>query len=86
MNDARKGPLYSILERVVPRLKYPQLFAVLTALFLIDLFVPDPIPFVDEVLLGVLTLLVGSWTTRRGSDPPPPKDVTDRGVEIKDND
>jgi hypothetical protein len=37
--------------------------------FLLDLFVPDAIPFVDEVMLGLATLLLGSWRKRR--QPPP---------------
>jgi hypothetical protein len=86
VNDAKQGPLFSVLERIVPRLKYPQLFAVLLVLFLVDLFVPDPIPFVDEVLLGLLTLLVGTWKTRREAEPQPqpPKDITHLGVEEDD--
>jgi hypothetical protein len=34
--------------------------------------VPDLIPFVDEVLLALGTLLVGSLRKRRGAVPPPP--------------
>lgn len=43
------------------RLRSWQLAAVAAVLFLIDLFVPDPLPFVDEALLGLLTL----WLSRR---------------------
>lgn len=41
------------------RLRFPQLFGTLLVLFLIDLVVPDLIPFADEILLGGLTALVG---------------------------
>ena len=68
MNAPKSGPIFSFLERIVPRLKYPQLFTIVLGLFLIDLFVPDPVPFVDEALLGVLTLLLGTWKTRH--EPP----------------
>jgi len=47
------------------RLRYPQLLALTGVLFLIDLMVPDPIPFADELLLGLATLLFGSWRKRR---------------------
>ena len=43
------------------RLRSWQLVAVAAVLFLNDLFVPDPLPFVDETLLGLLTL----WLSRR---------------------
>lgn len=43
------------------KLKYPQLFKWLCALFLIDVIIPDLIPFVDEILLGLATLFLASW-------------------------
>jgi hypothetical protein len=33
-------------------------------LFLVDFFVPDLVPFIDEILLGLGTLLLGSLRTR----------------------
>ncbi|QCO68046.1 hypothetical protein E4582_06185 [Luteimonas yindakuii] len=44
--------------RWLGRLSYPRLFAVTAALFALTLFVPDPIPLVDELLLGLGTLLL----------------------------
>jgi hypothetical protein len=71
--NSGRSPVTSLVHRLLPRLKYPHLFLVLAALFLIDLVVPDPIPFVDEALLALLTFLVGTWRTRR--DPPPTQDT-----------
>jgi hypothetical protein len=34
-------------------------------LFVIDLVIPDPLPFLDELLLGLATILL----TRRGKTP-----------------
>ena len=48
------------LLSTLPRLRSWQLVAVAAVLFLIDLFVPDPLPFVDEGVLGLLTL----WLSR----------------------
>lgn len=69
------------------RLRFPQLFVLLLVMLFADLLVPDPIPFLDEALLGVLTLMMG--TLRRRDDPahyqdepardprkPPEKNVT----------
>jgi hypothetical protein len=47
------------------RLRFPWLFALTAGLFLLDLVVPDAIPFVDELLLGLGALLLGSWRKRR---------------------
>ena len=70
----------SLLGRFASRLKYPQLFFVTLALFIVDLIVPDLFPFVDEILLGLLTILLGSWAEdrpeRNDVRKPPIKDVT----------
>jgi hypothetical protein len=47
--------------RYADRLRFRQLFLLTASLFVIDLLVPDMIPFADEPLLGLLTLLFGSW-------------------------
>jgi hypothetical protein len=39
-------------------------------LFGADLVVPDAIPFVDEILLGLGTVLLGSLRKRRAEKPP----------------
>lgn len=46
------------------KLKYPSLFKLVAALFVIDLFVPDLVPFIDEILLGLGTLLLANWKDR----------------------
>jgi hypothetical protein len=55
------------------RLKYPQLFKLTAVLFAVDLLVPDVIPFADELLLGLATLLLGNWKQRRERDVTPPQ-------------
>lgn len=69
------------LGRFLGRLRFPQLFALLAGLLLLDLLLPDPLPFVDELVLGILTLLVAMWRDRE-EDPfrkPPEKNVTPAG-------
>lgn len=62
------------------RLRFPQLLLLVGSLFVLDLFVPDLIPLVDEILLGLLTLLLGAWRRPAGPPPKPPeKDVTPPG-------
>ncbi len=57
-----------MVQRLAPRMRFPHLFLILLGLFMVDLFVPDPIPFIDEILLGLLTVLVGMIRSR---DNPP---------------
>lgn len=64
------------LARWLGRLRYPQLFTLVGALLLVDLVAPDPIPFLDEILLGSATLLLsqlktGEWRKSRAADEPP---------------
>ncbi len=66
----------SLLERFLPRIRSPWLVVLLAALLVADLLTPDPLPFVDEAVLAVLTVLAASW--RRDDDDPgqPPLDIT----------
>ena len=50
------------------KLRYPTLFKITAALFVVTLFLPDPVPFVDEILFGLGTLLLANWK-RRGAAP-----------------
>lgn len=52
------NPVAALVRRVVGRLRYPRLLALTAVLFAADLFVPDLIPFADEILLGLLTLVL----------------------------
>ena len=61
--------LLAPLLRWLGRLSYPRLFMVTGALFVLTLVIPDPLPLVDELLLGLGTLLRANWT-RRGATPP----------------
>lgn len=47
------------------RMRSWQLFLMAAALFVADLLIPDPIPFVDEVMLALTTLLLARWRRRR---------------------
>ena len=70
------SPITALLSRLIPGIRYPWLVAILAGLFAIDLVVPDPVPFLDEVVLAVLTFLVASWRTRADDERPPPRDIT----------
>jgi hypothetical protein len=54
-------PIITNLLKYAERLRFRQLFLLTAALFVIDLLIPDMIPFADELILGLLTLLFGSW-------------------------
>jgi hypothetical protein len=59
-----QNPVVKLVSRFASKLRFPTLFLITAGLFLIDLAVPDAIPFADELLLGLGTLLVGSLRRR----------------------
>jgi hypothetical protein len=58
------SPLLAPLLRWVGKLSYPRLFVLTAILFVANIFILDPIPFVDELLLGLGTLLLANWKQR----------------------
>lgn len=81
MTDPAREASRTLIDRYASRLKFPQLFAVTATLFLIDLILPDLLPFVDEILLGLATLLLANWKKKAKpiEDPvakPAMKDIT----------
>ena len=52
--------------RYAAGLRFPRLLAVTAALFVLDLLFPDVVPFVDEILLGLISLLLASLKKRSG--------------------
>ena len=61
-----KKTVLGMLPKAVAGLRFPQLFLVTLALFLADLLIPDLIPFIDEILLGLASLLLASWKRKPG--------------------
>lgn len=65
------NPIVKFISRFGAKLRFPQLFLFTAALFVLDLLIPDVIPFVDEILLGLGTLLLGGLRRRVEGDPEP---------------
>lgn len=80
--STKKPEKQNFIVNFFDNLKSSQLLMALSLLFLIDLAVPDPIPFVDEIILGILTLVVARWKNRshepepESAPKPPPKNIT----------
>ena len=67
------NPLLLPLLNWARKLRYPTLFKLTAALFVASVLLPpgvDPIPFLDEILFGLGTLLLANWKRRK--DPPLP--------------
>jgi Family of unknown function (DUF6116) len=74
------NPLLAPLLRWLATLRFPKLFMVIAGLFVIDLAIPNFVPW-DDIALGLATLLLARWKSRRaGSGAPrvPGRDGTGR--------
>ena len=52
------------LLRFAAGLRFPRLVLLAAVLFGLDLIIPDAIPFIDEILLGLLALILASVKKR----------------------
>ncbi|MBE9548884.1 MAG: hypothetical protein IMF09_05695 [Proteobacteria bacterium] len=57
MSLSRLG-IAGIFTRFASKLRFPYLFILFAVLLGVDLLVPDPMPFADEMLLGLGVLLL----------------------------
>ena len=64
-----KNPVVNWLLGIASQLRFPWLLALTVGLLLIDLVVPDPIPFVDEILLSSTALVLAAFRKPRGQAP-----------------
>ena len=58
-----------LVRRYASGLRFPTLFTLTAIVFVIDLIVPDLIPFVDELMLAFGTLLLASLKKRKPQVP-----------------
>jgi hypothetical protein len=72
MGKMARGGFAGIILRWAARLRFPYLFLLTAALFVINIFVPDALPLADELLMGLAALLLASLKKRRVDPPTPP--------------
>lgn len=54
-----------LVEKQATKLRFPVLLFITAGLFVVDLLLPDFIPFVDELLLGLVTAVLATLKKRR---------------------
>ncbi len=59
------NPLVAPIIGFLSRLSFPRLFILAASLWALDMVIPDFIPFIDELLLGLGTLLLASFRKRK---------------------
>lgn len=58
------NPLLLPLLAWARKLRFPTLFKITAGLFVLSVLIPDPLPLVDEILLGLGTLMLAQWKRR----------------------
>ena len=56
------------VEGQATKLRFPILLGITGTLFVVDFFIPDIIPFVDEILLGLATVILSRLRTRKAPE------------------
>lgn len=65
LSPVRKTLLFGSVGRWLARRRFPSLLLIVAALLGLDLLVPDPVPFADEIILMALTAMLAGWRKRR---------------------
>ena len=73
------GMIGNLVTRFTAGMRFPTLFLIVGGLFLLNLVVPDLIPFYDEILMAMLTVLIGSIRKRPRTIDQPAADQPDVG-------
>ncbi|RKZ47227.1 MAG: hypothetical protein DRQ58_07130 [Gammaproteobacteria bacterium] len=61
----------SMIERFLKnadQLRFRNLFFMVVGLFFVDLLLPDFIPFIDEIILGLIAIILANWKKERNQD------------------
>lgn len=61
MPNPATGPIMGFASR----LKFPTLFAITLGLWALNMIIPDPLPLVDEIVMGLVTLMLATWKKPR---------------------
>ena len=60
-----RGGAAGIFLRWASSLRFPYLLLLTSTLFVVNLFVPDVIPLVDEIIMGLVTIALASLKKKR---------------------
>lgn len=66
MGTLMRGGIAGIFIRWASRLRFPYLFLLTTVLFVANLFIPDVLPLVDELIMGLVAMLLASFRKKTG--------------------
>lgn len=68
MGKLMRGGIAGIFVRWASRLRFPYLFLLTTVLFVANLFIPDVLPLADELIMGLVAMLLASFRKKTGDE------------------
>jgi len=68
MTNFATGPIMGYASR----LRFPTLFFITLGLWAVNMIIPDPLPFIDEIVMGLLTLMLATWKKGKQAAPEAP--------------
>ncbi len=66
MGMLMRGGMAGVLVRWASRLRFPYLFLITSVLFVLNLFIPDVVPLADEVIMGLVAVLLAGLRKKPG--------------------
>ncbi len=69
MGFLTRGGIAGVLVRWASRLRFPYLVLLTTVLFVLNVFIPDALPLADELIMGLVTVLLASLRKKPANQP-----------------
>jgi len=63
-----RGGVAGIFLRWASSLRFPYLFLLMSVLFVLNLLIPDMLPFADEILMGLVAMLLANLRKKSVED------------------
>ncbi len=79
MGKLARGGLAAIVLKWASGLRFPWLFLLTAGLFVLNLVIPDALPFADEILMGLVALLLAGLKKKTASKDSSARAANDKG-------
>ena len=87
MGKLTRGGITAVVLRWASGLRFPWLFLITACLFAFNLLIPDALPLVDEILMGLVALLLAGLRKKPAKESETGAEATTEGTagDLKDN-
>lgn len=70
MGKMMRGGMAGMLVQWASRLRFPYLFLLTAVMLGLNLFIPDAIPLADEIIMGLVAMLLANWKKKPADSEP----------------